>query len=77
MPRTIAFAFLFFFVTIAVTLPLFSIGRTMAADRYTYIPSIGFAYAVAVLEKCVPRTWPLVAIVAALLGGAAFHRSYA
>jgi hypothetical protein len=88
--RTIAFAFLFFFVTIAVILPLVSIGRTMAADRYTYIPSIGFAYALAravILSEAKDlsgrdpspssrlRMTAIVAIVAAVLGAAGFRRS--
>jgi hypothetical protein len=49
--RVLAFALAFFFVTIAVTLPLVSIGRTVAADRYTYIPSIGIALAVGVAAQ--------------------------
>jgi len=41
--RTMAFAFFFFTVTIAVAFPMFLAGRTIAADRFTYIPSIALA----------------------------------
>ena len=101
-PRVLTFAFLFFVVTISVVLPLVSIGRTIAADRYTYIPSIGFAYAIAQVvilsgakdlsgrdpspsEPALSersesngrlRMTTIVAIVAALLVGAAFARSH-
>jgi len=71
--RAVAFAFLFFVATIAVTLPVFSVGRTLAADRYTYIPSIGLSYLIATIVK--PKHWPIVAIVAALLGAGTFMRS--
>ena len=73
--RTIAFAFLFFAVTIAVVLPVVSIGRTIAADRYTYIPSIGFAYLVALIAR--PRGWAIVAFIAAVFGVMTFQRSRA
>lgn len=45
--RPIFFGSAFFLLTIAPTLPLLSIGQTMAADRYTLLPSIGLAYLVA------------------------------
>jgi protein O-mannosyl-transferase len=71
--RSVAFAFFFFLVTIAVAFPIFLVGRTIAADRFTYIPSIALAYLIALAVK--PRLVPLIAIVAALLGGASFNRS--
>jgi hypothetical protein len=71
--RPFAFAFLFFLATIAVTLPQFPFGWTMTADRYTYIPSIGVAYLVVLAVK--PRFWPVIALIAALLGAAAFQRA--
>jgi protein O-mannosyl-transferase len=71
--RNVAFAFLFFLMTIGVTLPIFLVGRNIAADRFTYIPSIGFAYLIATVAK--PKHWPIIAIVAALLGAGAFMRS--
>ena len=42
--RTISFGALFFLITIAPVLQLVPIGQAMAADRYTYIPSIGLLY---------------------------------
>jgi protein O-mannosyl-transferase len=71
--RAIAFAFAFFVVTIAIILPLVSLGFNVAADRFTYIPSIGIAYAVALIAK--EKWWPAVALVAAMLGALAFNRS--
>jgi hypothetical protein len=70
--RAIAFAFVFFVVTIAIILPLVSLGHTIAADRFTYIPSIGIVYLVALIAR--PRAWPAVAIVAAVLGAMTFNR---
>ncbi len=73
--RTIAFAFIFVLVTIAVVLPLVSIGRTFAADRYMYIPSIGFAYAIAALVKYERKVLAILLLIAAVLGIATFNRS--
>jgi protein O-mannosyl-transferase len=42
--RTVSFGVLFFLFTIAPVLQLVPIGQAMAADRYTYIPSIGLLY---------------------------------
>jgi hypothetical protein len=75
LTRTIAFAFLFFLVSIAIVLPVVSIGHTFAADRYTYIPSIGFAYAVAMLLKHIPRASIAAAAAAVLLGVMSFQRT--
>jgi hypothetical protein len=71
--RGVAFAFLFFVATIAIVLPIFLVGRNITADRFTYIPSIGFAYLIANVAK--PKHWSIVAIVAALLGAGTFIRS--
>jgi hypothetical protein len=70
--RAIAFAFAFFIVTIAVVLPLFSWSHTIAADRFTYIPTIGIAYLVARIAR--PKGWPIVAILAGVLGVMSFNR---
>ena len=73
--RSLAFAYFFFIATIAVTLPMFSVGRTIAADRYTYIPSMAFAV---ILSRAVgegSRMTIVVAIIAAALGVATFERS--
>ena len=71
--RVIAFAFAFFVVNIAIILPLVSIGFNVAADRFTYIPSIGFALAVARIAK--QKWWPAIAILGAILGALSFNRS--
>jgi len=71
--RITAFAMLFFVATIIIVLPFVTWSDTVAADRFTYIPSIGIAYAVACLTK--PKAWPLVGIIAAILGVLAFERS--
>ncbi|MCX5902467.1 MAG: tetratricopeptide repeat protein [Proteobacteria bacterium] len=42
--KDLSFGALFFFITIAPVLQLVPIGQAMAADRYTYIPSIGLLY---------------------------------
>ena len=71
--RLVAFAFAFFVVTIAIVLPAVSWSHTIAADRFTYIPSIGFAYVIAVITR--PKAWPLIAAIAAVFGVATFERS--
>jgi len=71
--RVLAFAFAFFVVTIGIVLPAVSWSHTIAADRFTYIPSIGFAYAIAVITR--PKAWPLIAAIAAIFGVASFERS--
>jgi protein O-mannosyl-transferase len=62
--RPLFFGLAFFLLTIAPTLPLLSIGRTMAADRYTLLPSIGLAYLVAVGVAALRRDAALAAIAA-------------
>jgi tetratricopeptide (TPR) repeat protein len=42
--RTVAFGSLFFLITILPVLQVIPTGQAMAADRYTYIPSIGLFY---------------------------------
>jgi hypothetical protein len=87
--RSVAFAFFFFTVTIAVAFPIFLVGRTIAADRFTYIPSIALAYLVSVILSREDGEGPrqqrsfrfgvrmtaAIAIIAALLGAASFNRS--
>jgi tetratricopeptide (TPR) repeat protein len=58
------FGMAFFLLAIAPTLPLLSIGRTMAADRYTLLPSIGLGYLVAVGVATLRRNAALAVIVA-------------
>ncbi|MCH8904170.1 MAG: tetratricopeptide repeat protein [Bacteroidetes bacterium] len=40
--KTIVFSFLFFLISIIVLLQILSVGGAMMADRYTYLPFIGF-----------------------------------
>lgn len=61
--RAGVFALVFFLVTIGAALPLVATGWTLVADRFTYLPSIAFAYLVALAVHRIPR----IAIVAALL----------
>jgi tetratricopeptide (TPR) repeat protein len=54
--RLAAFGIIFFTVTIAFTLQLLPVGRAIMADRYAYIPSIGFCLIVAASYRyTVPR----------------------
>jgi tetratricopeptide (TPR) repeat protein len=47
--REINFGILFFFVSLVPILRLVPLGSTFAADRYMYIPMIGFFFAIAML----------------------------
>ncbi|HEY6844199.1 MAG TPA: hypothetical protein VI391_08530 [Thermoanaerobaculia bacterium] len=71
--RVFAFAILFFLATISIVLPFVGWSDTVAADRFMYIPSIGIAYAIAVMAK--PKAWPAVALIAAILAALTFQRS--
>jgi len=65
--RPLFFGMAFFLVAIAPTLPLLSIGRTMAADRYTLLPSIGLAYLLAAGVAVLGRNAAVAVIVAGAL----------
>ncbi len=58
-----AFGIMFFTVTIAFTLQLLPVGRAIVADRYAYIPSVGFCLAIAASRRLVAanstlkKTW--------------------
>ncbi|HJT15745.1 MAG TPA: hypothetical protein VJ853_00080 [Thermoanaerobaculia bacterium] len=71
--RVVAFAMLFFLATIAIVLPFVAWSDTIAADRFTYIPSIGIAYAIAFFTK--PKALPAIAVIAAILAVLTFQRS--
>ncbi len=45
--RWICFGFAFFFITIFMVLQLLPVGKYIMADRYAYMPSIGFCFIVA------------------------------
>jgi len=65
--RPLFFGMTFFLIAIAPTLPLLSIGRTMAADRYTLLPSIGLAYLLAAGVAVLGRNAAVAVIVAGAL----------
>jgi hypothetical protein len=48
-----AFGIIFFTATIAFTLQLLPVGRAIVADRYTYIPSIGFCLIIAASYRAI------------------------
>jgi hypothetical protein len=60
--RAIAFAAIFFFATIGVTLPLIAKAWAMAADRYTYVPSIAFSY----LAALAIQRWRAALVISAI-----------
>lgn len=66
--RLLFFGWAFFLVTVAPTLPLLSVGWTMAADRFTLIPSIGLAVMVA-LGAAHNRRCAMVVMAGAILLG--------
>jgi len=47
--KNVQFGFLFFFLTISITLQLFSFGSAILSERYTYIPYIGLAFCMGLL----------------------------
>jgi len=51
--KNIAFAIAFFFLNIALVLQFIPVGSAIMADRYAYIPSIGFFLIIALLMKWV------------------------
>jgi protein O-mannosyl-transferase len=58
--RALAVAVGFFLVSVSITLPLFAHAWAVAADRYTYVASIGLAY----LAAEAFRRWPVALVVA-------------
>ncbi len=44
--KEILFGFFFFLITISVVLQIFPVGQAMVAERYTYIPYLGFIFIV-------------------------------
>jgi len=58
-----AFGIIFFTVTVAFTLQLLPVGRAIMADRYTYIPSVGFclvmaaSYRLVAARSTLKKTW--------------------
>jgi tetratricopeptide (TPR) repeat protein len=69
--RTILFGLAFFFINIMLVLQVFTLGRAVTAERYTYLPYIGLFLALAwwIDERPAPRSAGAVlkALVAAVL----------
>lgn len=66
--RAAVFALAFFLVTIAVALPLFATGWTLAADRFTYLPSIAVAWLIALAVRRIPSLiWPAALLAIAFI----------
>jgi len=74
-PRLVA-GLAFFVLTLAPMLPLMATGNTLGADRYTYIPSIGLAYVVAVGVAMLSMRGAIasIAIGGAILGALTWSR---
>lgn len=54
--RAVLFGIAFFFINIALVLQVFSVGHALMADRYTYLPYVGIAFALAWwLDEPAPR----------------------
>jgi tetratricopeptide (TPR) repeat protein len=69
-------AFAFFVLAMVPMLPIAETGNTIGADRYTYIPSIGLSYIVAVLVALVSMRAAIAILVAgsAILGALTWRR---
>jgi hypothetical protein len=69
--RTVVFGLLFFLAAIGPVLQLLPVGAAIAADRYTYIPSIGLLLALVVLlgrlDARAKFPWPHAVVVLACL----------
>ncbi|MBK9338726.1 MAG: tetratricopeptide repeat protein [Lewinellaceae bacterium] len=73
--RVVVFGTLFYVANIILVVQFLAIGNTLLAERYTYIPYIGVAFALAMLlAQKVPETsgkalqWGLVLLVAGVFG---------
>jgi Tfp pilus assembly protein PilF len=67
--RVIAFGLLFFLTTIALVLQITPVGRAVVAERYTYLPHVGFFFVISYyLMKLWDRQWRLRTPARILLG---------
>jgi len=77
--RVLAFSLGFFVATIAMFLPIVSSSTIVAADRYTYIPSIGIAYGIGIGGAMLVQRWraaiALIVVAGALLFVATVRRA--
>ncbi|HEU4861629.1 MAG TPA: hypothetical protein VFT15_17410, partial [Chitinophagaceae bacterium] len=75
------FSFFFFMINLALVLQIVSIGGTLLAERYTYVPYIGMAFLIGMLlEKYSARynrslLWGIPAAILLVFGMIAFQRT--
>jgi tetratricopeptide (TPR) repeat protein len=72
--RAAVFGAAFFLLTVAPTLPLLSVGWTLAADRFTLLPSIGLAYLVTIGVMRIRSAMPVVIAGSILLAFLTWQR---
>jgi tetratricopeptide (TPR) repeat protein len=65
--KVMAFAILFFLINLALVLQIVPVGSAIMADRYAYLPSMGFFLLVAALCGCLTRWIPRILLTSALL----------
>ena len=79
--KLIVFSFFFFMINLILVLQIVSIGGTLLAERYTYVPYIGMAFLIGMLlEKYSARfnrslLWGLPAVVLAVFAIITFQRT--
>ena len=73
--RAGVFALVFFLVTIGAALPFVATGWTLVADRFTYLPSIAFAYLAALAVRRIPQLAIAAAILAIVFAAASNVRT--
>ena len=56
--KPVAFGLAFYIVTVALVLQFLSVGTAIMADRYSYLPYVGIAFAVAMLLERASRNKP-------------------
>src|SRR4030095_561309 len=79
--KLIVFSFFFFMINLALVLQIISIGGTLVAERYTYVPYIGMTFLIGmILDKYSTATnrsllWGIPAIGLLVFGFITFQRT--
>jgi len=79
--KLLVFSFFFFMINLALVLQIVSIGGTLLAERYTYVPYIGMAFLIGMtLDKysaIINRSllWGIVGVVVLVFGLITFQRT--
>jgi len=79
--KLIVFSFFFLMINLALVLQIISIGGTLVAERYTYVPYIGMAFLIGmILDKYStstnrPLVWGIPAVVLLVFGVITFQRT--